>query len=170
MVAADVALHVLSVLLPQLIQIAAGNLAFAVLQDGVDQRPVLDDQIRQQQIRRVSGSPAHVVDVPFGEVADILQADAFRGMVVGHGHPLKGGDGGRGEHLLRRPDHRNQGIPPRRGQPQLPGQVLLRARPGHRHVQAQQVAFRLPAGDVFRKAGSVILHASSFLPAVRAGR
>ena len=39
---------------------------------------------------------------------------------------------------------------------QLGGQVFLRARPGHRDVETDQVSLRLPAGDVFGETGSEV--------------
>ena len=114
-------------------------------------------------------------------------------MVVGDRHPLKAGQGFRGEDFLLRPVDRNEiggdpsthyvhwaaarfllktstlarfpgarnlGMTRRRADPreaEFLRQIILGAGTGDRNIQAEQVAFRLPAGDVFGKAGSVIM-------------
>ena len=71
-------------------------------------------------------------------------------MIIRHGHALEGRHAGGGEDLLFRPQHRNQPAV-RFRQPQLRRQVFLHPAPGNRHVQADQIAFRLPPGDVLGK-------------------
>ena len=67
---------------------------------------------------------------------------------------------GRGKDFLRWPEDRDQpGV--RLLKAQLGGQVFLRARPGHRDIQTDQVSLRLPAGDVFGETGSEVDQAAS---------
>jgi len=49
------------------------------------------------------------------------------------------------------------------GKSQLFGQVVLGTGPGDRDIQAEKVSFRFPAGYIFGKAGSVIVHEDELL-------
>ena len=156
-VPADLPLDKASVLLAEGIGIAAGDFPLTP-EDGVNEDRVGDDQVRQQQVGFLPAAPADIVGVARLEPADVLQVYPVPGMVVGDGHSLKGSQGFRGEDLLLRPEDGDQGVPGifPRGKPQLLGQVFLGSRPGYRHVQAKQVPFRLPAGNVFRQPCSVV--------------
>ena len=156
-VPADLPLDKVSVLLAEGIGVAAGDFPLTP-EDGVNEDGIRDDQVRQQQVGFFPGAPADVVGVAGLEPADVFQVHPVPWVVVGHRHSLEGSQGFRGEDLLLRPENGDQGVPGifPRGKPQLLGQVFLGSRPGHRHVQAQQVPFRLPAGDVFRQPCSVV--------------
>ncbi len=171
-VPADLPLDIGSVLLAQLVGIAAGDLPLASVQDPVDQDGVGDDEVRQEEVGFGAGAAADIVRVALLEGPDVADVHAVGRVVVGHRHAFEGGDRLRRKHFLRRSIHRDQGSGDpsaslgmtrsqgggdpsaslgmtRRRQTQLLGQVFLGAGAGNGHVQAEEVTFRLTPRYVF---------------------
>ena len=91
-------------------------------------------------------------------------------MVVGDGHAFEGSNGFGGEDLVgRTPDSNCFRMGSLRfgrddtGRPQLFRKVFLCTGTGDRNIQAEEIALRFTAGDVFGETGSVVLRKNDLL-------
>ena len=154
-VSADLPLDEFAVFAGEFVGVAAGDFALAALDFG-DQGFVGDDQVGQEEVGFFTGSAADVVGVAALVAADVFDVHAVGRVVVRHGHAFEGRHGFGGEDLFGRAEDGDRGRAG--GKAELLREVVLAAGAGHGDVQAEEVAFGVAAGDVFREAGTVIVH------------